>query len=298
MALTDQPYIPFYVDDWMNNNKLKLCSPATHGIMISIMCIMHKEPTYGKILLKQKFKQTDKQISNFALQVARQTAFDLLDVEPAICELVEEQVLVIEEDFLICRRMVKDAEISAKRASSGGKGGKKTQEKNKEFAQDFAKANLGANSVNENEYGNKDSIGKESAGAEDTESNLSDEERLVKARENNPKQFPVPSDFNGLPEMKVGVAVEYLRIAKKPDITPDEVRVVWEMFKQDNLTGKNFYKDEDDVYSHFIKSLKYLKFDLNATHKQSHAGAPSAGAKSFGAEKLADRVVRKHGLSA
>jgi hypothetical protein len=145
MALTDQPYLPLYVDDWMNNNKLKLCSPAAHGVMIAIMCLMHKEPTYGKILLKQKFKQTDKQISNFALQVAKQTAFDLLDVEPALQELLDEQVLIIEDDFLICKRMVKDAEISAKRASSGGKGGKNTQKKNKEFASTFAKANDEAN---------------------------------------------------------------------------------------------------------------------------------------------------------
>jgi hypothetical protein len=297
MALTNQPYLPLYVDDWMNNNKLKVCSPASHGIMIAIMCIMHKEPTYGKILLKQKFKQTAEQIHNFALQVARQTAFDLLDVEPAIRELVDEQVLVLEEDFLVCKRMVRDAEISAKRASSGGAGGKKTQQKNKELASTFAQANLIANTVNENGI-TTESISEESVEEEKLESNLSDEERLAKARENNPKQFPVSDDFNGLPDMKMGAALQYLRIAKKNDITNDEVLVVWEMFKQKHLTGKKFYANQEDVYSHFLQSLKYEKFDSHATHKQSHAGAPSAGAKSFGAEKLADRVVRKHGLSA
>jgi hypothetical protein len=186
-----------------------LCSPAAHGVMIAIMCLMHKEPTYGKILLKQKFKQTDKQISNFALQVAKQTAFDLLDIEPALTELLDEQVLVIEDDFLVCKRMVKDAQISASRAKSGGQGGKKTQQKNKHFASNFAQANdeanVGANSGNENGIESKDSTEEEPVGEESREVILSDEERLAKARETNPKQFPVPDDFNGLPELKVGV---------------------------------------------------------------------------------------------
>lgn len=296
MALTNQPYLPLYVDDWMNNNKLKVCSPASHGIMIAVMCIMHKEPTYGKILLKQKFKQTAEQIHNFALQVARQTAFDLLDVEPAIRELVDEQVLVIEDDFLICQRMVRDAEISAKRASSGGRGGKKTQEKNKEFASNFAQANIGANTVNENGI-TTESISEESVDEEKLDSNLSDEDRLAIARSKSPKEFPVPNDFNGLPDMKLQAALQLLQITKKKDATNDDVIGLWEVFKLTNLTGKNHYRDEDAVYTHFIQSLKYSKFDNNATHKQNHAGAPSAGAKSFGAEKLADKVIRKHGLS-
>ena len=58
MALTDQPYLPLYVDDWMNNNNLKLSTAGAHGLMVSIMCIMHKENQYGTINLKAKFKHT------------------------------------------------------------------------------------------------------------------------------------------------------------------------------------------------------------------------------------------------
>jgi uncharacterized protein YdaU (DUF1376 family) len=61
MALTDQPYLPLYVDDWMNNTKLKLCSPGAHGLMISIMCLMHKSEEYGVILLRQTFRQNERQ---------------------------------------------------------------------------------------------------------------------------------------------------------------------------------------------------------------------------------------------
>ena len=135
MALTDQPYLPLYVDDWMNNSKLKLCSPGAHGLMISIMCLMHKSDLYGTILLKQKFKQTDKQELNFASQIAKLTTFDLLEIEPFFYELIEEKVLKIEGDS-----------ISKKRASSGKSGGEKTQESIK----NFAKANIQPNTVIEN----------------------------------------------------------------------------------------------------------------------------------------------------
>jgi hypothetical protein len=156
MALTDQPYLPLYVDDWMNNNKLKLCSPVAHGIMISVMCIMHKETEYGKILLKQKFKQTDKQIENFALQIAKQSSFDLPEILPGLTELINEKVLEIDGDFMVNQRMVRDAKISLERSISGFKGGKKTQKTNKKFAKAKPKANSVNVIVNEDVSENED----------------------------------------------------------------------------------------------------------------------------------------------
>lgn len=146
MALTNQPYLPLYVDDWMNNNKLKLCSPAAHGVMVSVMCIMHKESEYGKLLLKQKFKQTTKQPENFALQIAKQSSFDLHEILPGLEELISEKVLKIEGEYLVCTRMVEDAKISLERSKAGFKGGKTTQFKSKKFA----KAKKQANTVNGN----------------------------------------------------------------------------------------------------------------------------------------------------
>lgn len=154
MALTDQPYLPLYVDDWMNNTKLKMCSPGAHGLMTSIMCLMHKSESYGIILLKQKFKQTDKQAYNFASQIARLTSFDLLEIEKYFYELIEEKVLKIDGDTLICSRMVKDADISKKRASSGKSGGNKTQNTLKNFAKANIKANTGIENETENVIGN------------------------------------------------------------------------------------------------------------------------------------------------
>jgi hypothetical protein len=164
MALTDQPYLPLYVDDWMNNNKLKICSPGAHGLMISIMCLMHKSENYGIILLKQKFKQSIKQEENFASQIAKLTSFDLLDTTKYFAELIDEKVLRIDGETLVCDRMVKDANTSKKRAFSGKTGGTKTQNKHK----NFALANTEANTVNVNGIVNEDDYvveeGKEGTG--------------------------------------------------------------------------------------------------------------------------------------
>lgn len=144
MALTNQPYLPLYVDDWMNNNKLKMCSPAAHGLMVSIMCIMHKEKTYGRVLLKQKFKQTESNVKNFALQIAKLSAFEITEIEKPFNELIAEGSLKIDENYLICPRMVRDFETSEKRAVAGRKGGTTPKVKKQ------IKAKGEANTVNEN----------------------------------------------------------------------------------------------------------------------------------------------------
>lgn len=146
MATNKQPYLPLYVDDWMNNNKLKLSSASAHGLMVSIMCIMHKEINYGKLLLKQKFKQNTNQINNFALQIAKLTSFDFDEILLPLNELIDNKILYIDEDCLISKRMVKDNELSLKRSFIGSLGGKSTQNNNKKEKK-FAKAKDKANAV-------------------------------------------------------------------------------------------------------------------------------------------------------
>lgn len=37
----DMPYMQFFVGDWLNDPCLRLCSPATRGIWIDLLCMMH-----------------------------------------------------------------------------------------------------------------------------------------------------------------------------------------------------------------------------------------------------------------
>jgi hypothetical protein len=146
MALRDNPYLPLYIQDFLTDEKLIECSAQSTGVYIRLMCIMHKSEHYGKILLKQKDKQSSEQVKNFALKVAKQMPYTEVVVESSLIELLSEKVLYIDGDYLVQRRMVRDCEISTKRALAGREGGKKTSS-----ATDFATANVKANADNEND---------------------------------------------------------------------------------------------------------------------------------------------------
>ena len=123
MALRDQPYLPLYVKDFLTDEKLNLCSAASQGIYIKLMCLMHKSEIYGGILLKQKFKQNSSTILNFACELSKLLPFTLLELETALDELISDGVLSLDGDLLYQKRMVHDNEISLKRSESGSKGG-------------------------------------------------------------------------------------------------------------------------------------------------------------------------------
>jgi hypothetical protein len=146
MALRDQPYIPFYVQDFMTDEKLSECSAEATGVYIRIMCLLHKSHEYGTILLKQKDKQTTKQINNFALKLVKHMPYSIKVIESGLTELIDEGVLILDGDRITQRRMVKDNDISLKRSKAGKKGGTQTQ---------FAKAKDEANTENEYEYENE-----------------------------------------------------------------------------------------------------------------------------------------------
>lgn len=160
MALRDQPYLPLYIQDFLTDEKLAECSAAATGVYIRLMCLMHKSEEYGKILLKQKHKQSKNQVVNFASQIAKQMPFDFHTVTNALEELLSEKVIVMEGDVVIQKRMVKDSILSETRAKSGKKGGDKSLGKGDkndvDFAQANAQANLQANIEYENEYENKE----------------------------------------------------------------------------------------------------------------------------------------------
>ena len=139
MALRNQPYLPLYVQDFLTDEKLMECSSSATGIYIKVMCIMHKSDEYGTILLKQKDKQTDNQISNFAIKLVKYLPFPLNEIISGLTELVNEGVIQIEDNKLMQKRMIQDNELSIIRAKSGSKGGfAKANNIAKDIAKDIA----------------------------------------------------------------------------------------------------------------------------------------------------------------
>lgn len=136
MALRDQPYIPLYVMDFVTDEKLANCSAESTGVYIRLMCILHKMEEYGVIELKAKEKQNESNTHNFASKLVRQMPYDVACIERSLVELIEEGVVTLEGDRLYQKRMVKDGELSRKRAEAGAKGGKSAKVSSSDIGDD------------------------------------------------------------------------------------------------------------------------------------------------------------------
>jgi len=123
MALRNQPYFPLYVQDYLTDEKLNMCSWKTQGIYVKIMCVLHKQDQYGRVLFKQNSKQNESNAKYFADYLVRQIPCQLEDMIFALEELIEYDVLQLTDTELSQRRMVKDGDISDKRAEAGKTGG-------------------------------------------------------------------------------------------------------------------------------------------------------------------------------
>jgi hypothetical protein len=146
MALRDQPYLPLYIQDFLTDEKLMVCSAETTGVYIRLLCILHKQKEYGVFLLKQNVKQDVPTCLDFASQLDLFMPYKEKVIESAISELLLHDVIQQDGSKLLQKRMIIDNDISLKRASAGSKGGKKTQ-----FAKANVKASAQANSEDESE---------------------------------------------------------------------------------------------------------------------------------------------------
>lgn len=232
MARKDKPYLALYVQDLLTDERLVNCSPSAHGIYLRLLCILHKQETYGKILLKQKHKQNGKQINNFASYIKKQMPFSEADILNGITELLEEGVISLDGDYLFQKRMVNDYELGSKRAESGKIGGLKTQLKTKKFAL----AKVEANSDIEIDT--------------DIESGVELTGRMFKLNE-----------VGELPEIKIKSAYQLISITQKKNLTDKEITGLWEVFKAQNVTGKKWYNSVEDIHSHFINWLQSKKIN-------------------------------------
>lgn len=88
-----------------------------------------------------------------------------------------------------------------------------------------------------------------------------DKEKAVKKEKKIFNNFPIPTDFNGLPEIRIGSIHELLKITRQLDISNERIIGMWEVFKIQNLTGNKHYQNEDSVYSYFTNWIKDKKFE-------------------------------------
>lgn len=173
MALRDAPYLPLYVNDFTTDEKLNNCSAESTGVYIRLMCLMHKSQTYGKVLLRQKDRQNERQVLNFAAMLARHMPYSIETIARSLDELLEEGVIYLDGDELCQKRMIHDGIVSERRSENGKKGAEQTNSRFKQ-SNEFAaakhsakhSANVSANSENENEYEIEDEINKKEINGE------------------------------------------------------------------------------------------------------------------------------------
>lgn len=115
------PYIPFYVGDWLKDPAVTDCSPATRGIWIDLLCSMHERQSSGKLV--GNAEQLSR-VSRCSVAQFNAAAADLLNTGAA--EVFERNGVFT----IICRRLKREAEISQKRAAAGSKSSAKQQQIN------------------------------------------------------------------------------------------------------------------------------------------------------------------------
>lgn len=129
MSRRDQPYIPLYAQDFLTDEKLRECSASSVGVYIMLMCVMHKQEEYGTIQLREKDRQNDDIILDFARKLAKHLPFDVEVIGDALRELLDEDVIQQDGDCILQKRMVRDADVSEKRSAAGRKGSTTTNTK-------------------------------------------------------------------------------------------------------------------------------------------------------------------------
>jgi hypothetical protein len=83
----------------------------------------------------------------------------------------------------------------------------------------------------------------------------------VKAEKKTFNTRPLATDFNGLPDNYVDMAIEKVKLTKQTDIDKKIVIGIWEVFKLQKLTGDEYHANEGRVYSYFLDWLKYQNFN-------------------------------------
>src|ERR1017187_5137923 len=118
------PHIPLYTGDWMKDPKLSLCTPATRGVWIDLLCAMHEHNRSGEL------RGTSEQLARVARCSTVELVASFTDLQTTGAADVEKR----NDSWLIAnRRMRKEAATRQKRADAGSKGGSQSATKREQI---------------------------------------------------------------------------------------------------------------------------------------------------------------------
>jgi hypothetical protein len=114
------PSFQFYPNDWLGDMNLRMCSVATRGVWIDLLCIMHKSKKYGYLVQKESGKWSN--MSPKTIQ--KLTGMTRKRIVNGLRELSKNDVIKYDDDGLMySKRLVKDHRLRQIRMEVGKLGG-------------------------------------------------------------------------------------------------------------------------------------------------------------------------------
>jgi hypothetical protein len=128
------PWEGFFPRDWMMDEKLSMCSVATQGVWIRMLCVMWINECYELIgttdQIALKIGRRDEEVKSAVIELHETDAADVLDWPSKIKQTQANLVSSIEangKQIIRSRRLYKKHSLRKIRAEAGRKGGSKTQ---------------------------------------------------------------------------------------------------------------------------------------------------------------------------
>jgi hypothetical protein len=111
------PWFKFYPADWNGDELLPMCSLAARGLLIELLCVMHRATPYGHLLINGK-TPSDAELARLV------RATSPAELKRLLAELLDRGVLSRTYDAVIySRRMVRKAQQRAVGQETGRQGG-------------------------------------------------------------------------------------------------------------------------------------------------------------------------------
>lgn len=112
------PHIPFYTGDYMKDPHLSLCTSATRGIWMDLLCAMHEADRSGEL------RGTSEQLARLARCSTVELVQALTDLQTSRAADVEQRNSIW---YVANRRMKREAATREKRSQAGSLGGSQAQ---------------------------------------------------------------------------------------------------------------------------------------------------------------------------
>ena len=166
-----KPWDKWYWQDYLSDTGLAACSLAAQGLWMRMLAFMARSKKKGYLLDGNQ---------NMTMEIlARLVGSTIQEVKPLLEELKQHEVFSISDDGIIYnRRMVREAEISEKRAEAGKIGGlSKKQKSSKSQANTLARSASASVYASVSEYASDERI--EERKSEGKKEGKQEEEKLI-----------------------------------------------------------------------------------------------------------------------